>query len=124
MTEKTLASAIDELAKRRAKEFITEVKDAVQAALKDKWRPKVAGGSAFMGEDIKNVLAAYAASVGQSDSYRSPSPTNELVSLCRATILSDLLSGLPRLKELALMQAEAEAQQEYQGAGHFDHHQD
>jgi hypothetical protein len=106
MNELTLSGAVDRLAQRKAEDFITEVKSAIANALKDKWRAKVAGGSAYLGEDIKAVLLAYAASLAKPDSYKSPRPTDDLVSQCRATIVNDLLNGLPKLKELALMQVE------------------
>lgn len=103
MKETSLASTIDSLAKRKAEDFITQVKTAIQTALKDKYRDKVAGGSAFLGEDIKNVVEAYAASIGRSDSYKTPQPTSDLINLCRATIVDDLLNGLPKIVELSRM---------------------
>lgn len=104
MQENSLAETIDVLAHRRASEFITHVHSVVQNALKDSWRAKVAGGDAFLGDDIKAVLLAYAEAVGHSDSYKKPKPTDNLVNHCRATIINDLINGLPKLRELALMQ--------------------
>jgi len=106
MKESSLAASIDTLARRRAEDFISRIKSLVQNALKDEWRNKVAGGNEFCGDDIKAVLLAYCESVGISDSYKAPKPTAELVNYCRATIINDLLNGLPKIRELAMMQAE------------------
>ena len=105
MKESSLAASIDILARRRAEDFISRIKSLVQNALKDEWRAKVAG-NAFCGDDIKAVLVAYSDSIGFPDSYKAPKPTDELVDHCRATIINDLLNGLPKIRELAMMQAE------------------
>ena len=105
MNESSLAATIDKLAKRKAEDFISQVKTVVEQPLKDLWRAKVAGGREWLGEDIKSVLIAYAQSIGSGD-YKAPAPSEELVNLCRATVLNDLLSGLPKLRELAMMQAD------------------
>lgn len=106
MKESNLSDTIDTLAQRKADEFITHVHTVVQNSLKEAWRAKVAGGGAFLGDDIKAVLLAYAEGIGNSGSYKKPKPTEDLVSHCRATIVNDLLNGLPKLKELAMLQAE------------------
>ena len=107
MSETTLANAVDNLAKRKAAAFISGIHDLLTRALKDHWRPAVAGGSAWAGEDVKAVLLAFAETIGKGrEAYKVPAPTSELIDHCRATIINDLLSGLPKLKELALMQAE------------------
>ncbi len=106
MKESSLAASIDILARRRAEEFLARIKTLVQNALKDEWRAKVAGGNEFCGDDIKSVLLAYVPSIGIPDSYKAPKPTDELVNACRATIINDLLNGLPKIRELAMMQAE------------------
>ena len=106
MKESSLAESIDILARRRAEDFISRVKSLVQNALKDEWRAKLAGGSEWCGDDIKAVLSRYADSVGITDGYVAPKPTDELVNVCRATIINDLLNGLPKIRELAMMQAE------------------
>lgn len=106
MNEGNLSATIDTLARRKADDFIAHVHSVVQNALKDAWHAKVAGGNAFLGDDIKAVLMAYAECIGHSDSYKKPKPTEELVAHCRATIVNDLLNGLPKLKELAMMQAD------------------
>lgn len=106
MKERSLAATIDTLAQRKAEEFIGHVHTVVTHALKDAWRAKIAGGGEWLGDDIKAVLLAYAASIGVTDGYKAPKPTAELVNCCRATIINDLLNGLPKLKELAMMQAE------------------
>jgi len=106
MKESSLAASIDTLARRRAEDFISRIKSLVQNALKDEWRNKVAGGNEFCGDDIKAVLSAYVASIGIPDAYKAPKPTDELVNACRATIINDLLNGLPKIRELAMMQAE------------------
>jgi hypothetical protein len=105
MNESSLAATIDKLAKRKAEDFISQVKTVVEQSLKDAWRAKVAGGSEWLGADIKAVLIAYAQSIGIGD-YKAPAPSEELVNLCRATVLNDILSGLPKLRELAMMQAD------------------
>ena len=105
MKESSLAASIDILARRRAEDFISRVKSLVQNAIKDEWRNKVAG-DVLLRDDIKAVLSAYTASIGNPDSYRAPKPTDELVNACRATIINDLLNGLPKIRELAMMQAE------------------
>jgi len=106
MNERSLSETIDKLAQRKAEDFITHVHSVITHALKDTWRAKIAGGREWLGEDIKAVLLAYATSVGITDGYKAPKPTKDLVNSCRATIVDDLLSGLPKLKELAMMQAE------------------
>jgi len=106
MKESSLAASIDMLARRRAEEFLSRVKSLVQNALKDEYRAKVAGGSEYCGDDIKAVLSAYVASIGFPDSYKAPKPSEALVNNCRATIINDLLNGLPKIRELAMMQAE------------------
>lgn len=121
MKESNLAKTIDRLAQRKAEDFMTHVKTVITNALKDTWRAKVAGGHDWLGEDVKAVLLAYAESIGVPDGYKHPRPSADLVNSCRATIVNDLLNGLPKLKELAMMQAGPD---EYQGAGHVDHHQD
>lgn len=116
MNESSLAATIDKLAKRKAEDFISQVKTVVEQSLKDAWRAKVAGGSEWLGADIKAVLIAYAQSIGIGTRdyvgksyrlpYKAPAPSEELVNLCRATVLNDILSGLPKLRELAMMQAD------------------
>lgn len=106
MNEKTLASSIDALAERKAEDFLSHVKVAVEKSLKDAWRPTIVGGKEHLGSDIQNVLRAYASSIGRNCSYEKPEPTKHLIDSCRATIINDLLENLPRLKELALMQLE------------------
>ncbi len=105
MKESSLAASIDILARRRAEDFISRVKSLVQNALKDEWRNKVAGET-LLRDDIKAVLSAYVASIGIPDAYKAPKPTDELINACRATIINDLLNGLPKIRELAMMQAE------------------
>jgi hypothetical protein len=104
MKESNLAASIDILARREAEDFITRIKSLLHNALKDEWRNKIAG-DVLLRDDIKAVLSAYTASIG-ADSYRAPKPTEELVNACRATIIKDLLNGLPKIRELAMMQAE------------------
>jgi len=106
MKESSLAASIDILARRRAEDFITRIKSLVKNALKDEWRAKEAGGIEWCGDDIKAVLLAYCASIQFPDSYKAPKPTDDLVNYCRATIINDLLNGLPKIRELAMMQAE------------------
>ena len=106
MKESSLAATIDLLAQRKAEEFITHVHSAINHVLKDAWRAKIAGGREWLGYDIKAVMLAYANSIGSNETYKAPKPTEDLVRYCRATIVDDLLAGLPKLKELAMMQAE------------------
>ena len=106
MNERSLSDTIDKLAQRKAEDFIAHVHTVINNALKDAWRAKIAGGREWLGDDLKAVMQAYATSVGITDGYKAPKPTKDLVDACRATIVDDLLSGLPKLKELAMMQAE------------------
>ena len=103
MKEPDLAKAIDKLASIRAETFLREILDKIKSCLKDSYRPKIAGEE-FIGEDIKNVLIYYAKHT-ENVPYPKPSPTEKLLNNCRATIINDLLIGLPKIKELLELQA-------------------
>ena len=100
MKEPDLAKAIDKLASIRAETFLREIYESFR---QDSYRPKIAGEE-FMGEDIKNVLIYYAKHT-ENVPYPKPSPTEKLLNNCRATIINDLLIGLPKIKELLELQA-------------------
>ncbi len=122
MNEQSLAKSIDKLANSKAEALLRGIREAVNNALKPYWRHKDACEELHI-DDIKNALTEYIASIGKDKSYKYQ-PSAELVNSCRARILSDLLRGLPKLNEIAAMAAQYEQPDDYQGAGHYDHHQD
>lgn len=103
MNETSLSKTIDTLAKRKAEAFITQIKADVNAALQKHFRPKIANEQ-FCGDVIREVLLAYGKSIGTNQEYVTPKPSAELINDCRATILKDLLNGLPKIRELLAME--------------------
>ena len=106
MKEPNLAKAIDRLASIRAEAFMLEVRNKIKASLSTYYRPKIAGEE-FVGEDIKNILIYYAKHTDNTP-YPKPTPTEKLLNACRATIINDLLAGLPKIKELMELQSREE----------------
>ena len=102
MKETKLSDAIDRLAVRKAEAFIDAIKVAIETALKGKMHAKVARTSEWVGIDVKHVLLAYAKYLETSE-YKKPEPTSNLINILRANILDELLDGMPRVRELALM---------------------
>ena len=102
MKETKLSDAIDRLAVRKAEAFIDAIKVAIETALKDKLHAKVARTSEWVGIDVKHVLLAYAKYL-ETYEYKKPEPTSNLINIFRTNILDELLDGMPRVRELALM---------------------
>lgn len=100
MKEANLAKSIDRAAAQKAKEVLSNVRDAIAKAVNPYWRPKETG-TEFIGDDIRKLLRAMA----DESEWRSLriSPSAQMVNACRGAIINDLLSGLPRLRELAQM---------------------
>lgn len=99
MNESSLAKSIDRLAEKRAKDILTNVRAAIENALKPHWRPKDASEE-WIGEDIKELLRNYINSIGEGGWNKGTPPSQELIDACRAKVLSELLNGLPKLGEL------------------------
>lgn len=100
MKESNLAKAIDKAAERRAEDIARDIQRAVVEAVKPHWRPKLAGEH-YIGEDVRATLQMLAASNDWSTAKRRPS--KELIEACRAAVINELLTGLPKLRELVLM---------------------
>ena len=100
MKEANLAKAIDRAAEQKAKEVLRSLSDAISKAVQPYWRSK-ATGDEHIGEDIRKLLREMA----KSTEWRSLQiqPSEQMVNACRGAIGNDLLSGLPRLRELAQM---------------------
>lgn len=101
--EVSLANFVDKAAHMRAAQIMDGIKRSVMQACEKHWRPKDAG-EAFIGTDVRNVLAAMS---GNGD-WRTcrVQPTKKLVDSCRAAIINDLLNGLPKIRELMNMKIE------------------
>ena len=107
MKESSLAKAIDKAAQQRAHAIITKMREAITTALQPYWRPKNAGDE-DIGDDILELLRKLA----ESREWRAVSfmPSQHMLEACRAAIINDLLSGLPKLRELAEMAGDDEGE--------------
>lgn len=109
MKETDLSKAIDRAAEQRAKAILCEVRNALVRALSPYWRPKEAGNE-LVAKDIRNVLTrlATADDLARMEVY----PSAEMVNACRAHIVNGLLTGLPKLQELAAMAMQDDGEQD------------
>lgn len=102
MKEPNLSKAIDKAALGNARKIIEDITKAITAALQPHWRPKLAGEE-HIGEDIRRLLHELADSREWRSTTYDFKPSSKMVDHCRAALVNDLLSGLPKLRELALM---------------------
>lgn len=102
MKEANLAKAIDHAAEQRANELMRNIYSAVTSAIKPFWHPQEAGKE-WIGDDIRNVLSYAAAPTSDWRFGADIEPSEKLITACRAAIINDLLSGMPKLRELAQM---------------------
>lgn len=98
MKEPDLSKAIDQAAQQRAKMILNDIKRAVEVAVNGYFRPKQAGGE-WIGDELRSVLEQMAKSAEWPQMKLHP-PTRHLVDGCRAAIVNDLLTGLPKIQEL------------------------
>jgi len=102
MNEPNLSKAIDKAALGNARKIIEDITKAITAALQPHWRPKLAGEE-HIGDDIRKLLHRLADSSEWRDATYQFEPSSKMVDHCRAALVNDLLKGLPKLRELALM---------------------
>jgi len=100
MNEVSLSRSVDLAARQRAELIIEEITNSIKGSLQNRFRDKRAGNT-FIKDDIINILKAYTTHLENinSDHIRKPHPTTTLLDACRAQIINDLLSGIPRLQE-------------------------
>jgi len=112
MTEPSISKAIDKAAKANAQQIIATIAAALSNALKPHWRPKLAGEE-HIGDDIRKLLKALADSETdwRAAAYQFQ-PSSKMIDHCRASLVNDLLKGLPRLRELALLAESTEVDAE------------
>lgn len=101
MNEISLSRSVDLAARQRAELIINEITNAIRGSLENRYRDKRASNM-LIKEDIINVLKAYLTHLETptSEIVRKPHPTTTLLDACRAQIINDLLSGIPKLQEL------------------------
>jgi len=102
MKEANLSKAIDKAALGNARKIIEGITNAVTAALQPHWRSKLAGEE-HIGEDIRRLLHELADATDWRAAAYAFEPSSKMVDHCRAALVNDLLKGLPKLRELALM---------------------
>ncbi len=102
MNEPNLSKAIDKTALWNARKIIEGITNALTAALQPHWRSKLAGEE-HIGEDIRRLLHELADANDWRVAAYNFEPSSKMVDHCRAALVNDLLKGLPKLRELALM---------------------
>lgn len=109
MNEHSLAKSIDKLAKANADKLLNQIWTKLTECLRPYWRHESANG-VLIKEDIINILKKHIDHV--HDKQIQIKPSEELLNGCRAKILEDLLKGLPKLRELAVMAGQDEVDEE------------